>query len=135
MSFSAWQSQFGETSHTNAIWKHGLFWQMAFVYSAILQFKRLFDASNVAPIASFGQTPMQRPQPTHLSWSMTAFFSLTVTPVCAQTFVQLEQPIHLSAETVGFPSLCISIFPAREPPPIPIFLIAPPKLAASCPLK
>ena len=45
----------------------------AFVYSAILQFRISLDSSEAATMASFGQTPIHLPQPTHLLWSMEAF--------------------------------------------------------------
>lgn len=48
---------------------------------------------------------------------------------------QKRQPTHLSVLMYGLPQLCCSIFPAREPHPIPMFLIAPPKPVCSCPLK
>ena len=85
--------------------------------------------------ASIGQTPRQRPQPTHLLWSMDAFLSVIVIASWAQTFVHCPQPIHFLSDTRGFPALCISILPALEPQPIPRFLMAPPNPAASCPLK
>ena len=36
---------------------------------------------------------------------------------------------------LGLPQLCWSFLPAREPQPMPMFLIAPPKPVASWPLK
>ena len=87
-------------------------------------------------MTSFGQAARHLPQPAHLSWSIRAFlFSITGAP-CAQIRRQLSQPIHPSGSaTYGFPSLCISIFPALEPHPMPIFFRAPPNPAISCPLK
>ena len=49
--------------------------------------------------------------------------------------IQRLQPIQFSCMTDGFHALCISIFPALEPHPIPMFFNAPPNPAASCPLK
>ena len=43
--------------------------------------------------------------------------------------------MQASASTAVFPELCCSDFPARLAQPIPIFLSAPPKPVASCPLK
>ena len=64
ISFSEWQSQFGETSVTRLIWKQGRSFTTAYVYSAILQFKMSLDSSQSVSTASTGQTPTQRPQPT-----------------------------------------------------------------------
>ena len=54
---------------------------------------------------------------------------------CAQIRSQARQPMHLSWFTPGFPDECCSILPAREPPPMPRFFMAPPKPACSWPLK
>ena len=85
--------------------------------------------------ASNGQAPMQRPQPTHFSWSMCALPSIILIAFCAQFRAQRPQPMHLASSTEGLPSLCISILPPREPEPMPRFLIAPPKPVISWPLK
>src|SRR5699024_3882443 len=66
---------------------------------------------------------------------MLAFLSGNEIAPWAQFFEQTRQPTQTSLLTIGFPLLCCSIFPARLPHPIPIFLIHPPNPAASCPLK
>jgi len=49
----------------------------------------------------------------------------------AQIIAQARQPTHFSRFTTGLPELCISIFPAREPQPMPIFFSVPPMPACS----
>src|SRR5699024_12171365 len=71
--------------------------------------------------------PTQRPQPTHTFVSMDAFLSAIVMAPWAQFFLQEPQPIQTSWFTKGLPALCISILPAREPPPMPMFFNAPPR--------
>ena len=44
-SFSAWQSQLGDTSITSEIWKQGRPSTTALVYSAILRFRTMLDSS------------------------------------------------------------------------------------------
>ena len=78
---------------------------------------------------------MHRPQPTHLSWSIRHFLSVITGALWAQIFAHLPQPTQLSVSTEGLPCACISILPARDPPPMPRFLSAPPKPACSWPLK
>ena len=69
---------------------------------------------------------MHLPQPRHLSWSMAHFLSVMIGAPWAQIFAHLPQPTHLLVITWGLPFACISILPAREPPPMPMFLSAPP---------
>ena len=78
MSFSLWQSQLGDTSITGEMWKQGRPSTTALVYSAILRFRLLVDSSQLICTAFLGHTAMQRPQPTHLSWSMAAFRSVII---------------------------------------------------------
>ncbi len=67
ISFSEWQSQFGDMSMTRLIWKCGLSLITALLYSAIFLFKISLDSSPAATTESIGQIPIQRPHPTHLS--------------------------------------------------------------------
>ena len=67
MSFSAWQSQLGDTSITRLMWKCGRSFTTAMLYSAIFRFRISLDSSLDGHTASLGQTPIHRPQPTHLS--------------------------------------------------------------------
>ena len=85
--------------------------------------------------ASFGHTPIHLPQPTHLFSSIPALPSVICGASWAQILTQAPQPTHRLWSTAGLPEQCISIFPAREPQPIPIFFKAPPNPAPSCPLK
>ena len=66
---------------------------------------------------------------------MEAFLSVMVMALWAQSFWQEPQPTHFSWTTWGLPELCISILPAREPHPMPMFFRQPPKPVASWPLK
>ena len=134
-SFSLWQSQLGETSTTRLMWKQGRSFTTAQVYSAILQLRMSLASSLAASTASTGQRPMHRPQPTHLLWSIEAFRSVMVMALWAQSFWQEPQPTHSCWFTWGLPELCISILPAREPHPMPMFFKQPPKPVASWPLK
>ena len=100
-------------------------------------------------MASWLHTAMQRPQPTHLLWSMLATWTSRTLPLAnscswvwsnekalwAQIFSHWRHPMHLFCETLGLPAACCSILPAREPPPMPRFFMAPPKPACSWPLK
>ena len=64
------------------------------------------------------------------------FFSLSnIKPSFAHSLWHLRHPRHFCSIICGFPLLCCSFFPARDPQPIPIFLIAPPNPVISCPLK
>ena len=54
---------------------------------------------------------------------------------CAQFFMHTPQPRRTLLSTSGLPAQCMSIFPAREPQPMPIFLMAPPKPVLSCPFE
>lgn len=83
-SFSAWQSQFGDTSTTRLTWKLGRPFRIARVYSAIFLFKISFASSYRVFTASTGQAPIQRPQPTHLFVSMEALRSVMVMALWAQ---------------------------------------------------
>ena len=107
----------------------------AFAYSAIFLLRTSLEPSQSGCTASKGQAAMQRPQPTHLPWSLCALPALIEIALCAQFLAQRPQPMHLSSSMSGLPSLCISILPARDPEPMPRFLIAPPKPVSSCPLK
>ena len=53
------------------------------------------------------------------------FLSVIVIASCTVFRAERAQPTHLRSFTNGFPALCISIFPAREPQPIPMFFRAP----------
>ena len=64
---------------------------------------------------------MQRPQPTHLLWSMEAFRSVIVIALWAQFLRQAPQPTQRSCTTWGLPALCISILPARNRSPCRCF--------------
>ena len=87
-------------------------------------------------MASLGQTARHRPQPTHLSMSMEALPSgPNWGAPWAQILAQALQPMHFFSFTKGLPELCCSIFPAREPQPMPMFFRAPPMPACSWPLK
>ena len=65
-SFSAWQSQLGETSSTKDTWKQGRPSTTALVYSAIFLFKMAGASSWALTMASLGQMARHRAQPTHL---------------------------------------------------------------------
>ena len=56
-------------------------------------------------------------------------------PLLAHSLIQRRHPRHISSWIVGWPFVCCSFLPAREPHPIPMFLIAPPNPVVSCPLK
>ena len=127
------QSQSGATSITKAMWKFGLPWMTAQVYSAILQDRSSLPASHFVWMASFGHTAMQRPQPRHFSSSITALRSITLTPSCAQFFSQVLQPMQRSSITRGVPPECMICLPLRLPPPMPMFLSTPPKPALMWP--
>lgn len=72
---SAWQSQFGETSMTRLMWKHGRSWQTAWAYSAILRSSFSLASHSTVSMASKAQAPMQRPQPLHRSsWIWATLF-------------------------------------------------------------
>ena len=136
-SFSPWQSQFGETSTIREIWKFGLPSTTALVYSAMRQFNSSFALLLSKRMASKLQAPRQRPQPTQFSWFTCIFpaASSKTRPPLAHSFWQRLQPRHLRSLIHGFPLQCCSVFPAREPQPMPMFLIVPPKPVVSCPLK
>lgn len=72
-SFSLWQSQFGDTSVMMFIWKLGLSFTTAKVYSAIFLFKISLEWLFPAFIASKLHTPIHLPQPTHFSWLICTF--------------------------------------------------------------
>ena len=135
ISFSAWQSQNGDTLLTIFIWKLGLPSSTAIAYSAIFLLVISVELSPIYAMASNGQAPIHLPQPAHLSLSITAFLSTIEMASCAQFFLHEPQPTHFFVLTFGPLDECISIFPAREPLPIPIFLSVPPKPVISCPLK
>ena len=78
---------------------------------------------------------MQRPQPTHLLWSMLALPSVKEMASWAQFLAQTWQPRQSLGSTVGLPALCCSILPRRLPQPMPMFLMAPPNPVLSWPLK
>ena len=120
---------------TSEMWKQGRPSTTALVYSAILRFRLLVDSSQLICTAFLGQMAIHRPQPTHLSWSMAAFRSVMTGAPWAQILRHWPQPTHSFCSTWGFPALCCSILPARLPQPMPMFLMAPPKPADSCPLK
>src|SRR5574344_2986544 len=91
-SFSEWQSQLGETSMTREMWKHGRPSTTALAYSAILRLRLVKDSSQFTAMALRAQMAIQRPQPTHLLWSMNAFLSVIVIPSWAQILVHIPQP-------------------------------------------
>ena len=136
-SFSPWQSQFGETSTIREIWKFGLPSTTALVYSAMRQFNSSFALLLSKWMASKLQAPRQRPQPTQFSWFTCIFLAASskTRPPLAHSFWQRLQPRHLRSLIYGFPLQCCSVFPAREPQPMPMFLMVPPKPVISCPLK
>ena len=117
------------------IWKFGLPSSTAIEYSAIFLLSTSLELSSTETIASNGQEPMHLPQPAHLSLSMTAFLSIMEMASWAQFFLHVPHPTHFFSLTLGPLEECISIFPAREPLPIPMFLRAPPNPVSSCPLK
>lgn len=125
----------GDTSITSEMWKQGRPSTTALVYSAIFRFRLVVVSSQLICTAFLGQTAMQRPQPTHLSWSMTALPSVMIGAPWAQIFRHWPQPMHSFCFTWGLPALCCSILPARLPQPMPIFFRQPPKPASSWPLK
>ena len=61
---------------TSEMWKQGRPSTTALVYSAIFRFRLMVVSSQLICTAFLGQTAMQRPQPTHLSWSMMALPSV-----------------------------------------------------------
>ena len=135
-SFSAWQSQLGETSTTRDTWKQGRPSTTALVYSAIFLFRIAGASSYRHWMASLGHTARHRAQPTHLSVSMVALPSAPNWGApWAQILAQARQPMHFFCLTKGLPELCCSILPAREPQPMPMFFRVPPMPACSWPLK
>ena len=48
-------------------------------------------------------------------------------PNYAKAVAQRRHPLHFSGSILGLPSLCWSFLPARDPQPMPMFFIAPPK--------
>ena len=125
-SFIGWQSQCGETSQTNEIWKHGLPRQTAVVYSAIFPCIMRQGSPKSEAIASRPQAPMHRPHPTQSAGSIRAFRLSTVHAPCAHSFAHLPQPTQRFWSTEGCTEECMAFFPARDPQPMPIFLSVPP---------
>ena len=76
-------------------------------------------------MASKGHVAMHLPQPTHLSWSMTAFLSIVMADT-AQNLTHFPQDLQTSGSTLGFPAACISSLPLRDPQPMARFFSAPP---------
>ena len=134
-SFSAWQSQNGETSQISEMWNAGRSLTTAYAYSAILHESVAVEFESLGTMASLGQTARHLPQPTHLLWSITDLPFTILGPQCAHIRTQDPHPIQFSPSTTGLPSQCCSILPEREPLPIPRFFRAPPKPASSWPLK
>lgn len=112
-SFSGWQSQKGDTSSTRLTWKPGRSLTTAHAYSEIFLLRMSNASSCAACTASTGQTPMQRPQPTHLSWSICAFFPGKEIAPCAQFLKHMPQLTQRLRSTNGLPAECISILPRR----------------------
>lgn len=134
-SFSAWQSQFGDTSTTKEIWKFGLPSTTAF---------RIFCHSAVSPLllpsSQFNKLKItgtvHLPQPTRYSINVHLLGLFTKTrPLLAHSLIQRRHPLtHIFVNR--WLTICMrSFLPAREPHPIPMFLIAPPNPVVSCPLK
>ena len=78
---------------------------------------------------------MQRPHPTHFAGSMCALRFVTVHAPCAHSRVHFPQPMQASSFTLGCTLECMAFLPAREPPPMPRFLSAPPMPVISWHLK
>ena len=101
-SLSSQQSQLGETSITSDTWKQGLPSQTALEYSAMRSPRIWVAASSLGTIASWLQTPMQWPHPTHLVWSIEARRGCSarceIAP-CAQALAQAMQPMQRSWST------------------------------------
>ena len=136
-SFSPWQSQLGETSTTRATWKQGRPSTTALAYSAMRRLSSSLAAKLVKAMASKLHAPRQRPQPTQFS-SITRVFLVLASKLSASlahSFRHFWHPRHLAGSMEALPPLCCSVLPAREPQPMPMFLIAPPKPVISCPLK
>jgi len=129
MSLPGSQSQKGETSMANEMWKAGFPSRTAFAYSAIFLFIMGFASSHLHSMAPFGQKAKQCPHPRHLFSSITAFLLIMFTPELAQFLTHIPQPMQRSSLMAGVPLLCISILPFFEPHPMPMFLMAPPKPA------
>ena len=136
-SFSQWQSQLGDTSTTREMWKLGRPATTALAYSAMRQFRSALALSFSKAMASKLQAPRHRPQPTQWLGSTDIFrvASLNTRPWLAHSRWQRLQPRQRAGSIWGLPLLCWSFLPAREPQPMPMFLMAPPKPVISWPLK
>src|SRR3972149_8343072 len=73
-----------------------------------------------------GQTTMQSAQPMQVFESMSALTERTEMAPEGQWAAHVPQPVQFAGSTNGDTVECWAGFPAREAPPIPRFLMAPP---------
>ena len=80
-----------------------------------------------------GQTTMHSAHPMHFSGLISAF-SATVIASAGHHAAHVPHAMQ-PARTYGLVVECCSSLPARDAPPMPTFLMAPPNPDTSCPLK